>query len=71
MECAATAETAQPINVNTATVGDLRPMMSLTQAKRLIRYRDEIGGFSSLDALMLVPGFPRDLRRELQLRLTI
>jgi DNA uptake protein ComE-like DNA-binding protein len=33
--------------------------MSVTQAKRVIRYREEGGGFKSVDELDQVPGFPR------------
>ncbi len=34
--------------------------MSITQAKRVIRYREERGGFQTLDELDRVPGFPRN-----------
>ena len=43
--------------------------MSVTQAKRVIRYRDERGGFTSVDELDEVPGFPRDFLDELKDRL--
>ena len=33
--------------------------MSVTQAKRVIRHRDEHGGFSAVDELEQVPGFPK------------
>jgi DNA uptake protein ComE-like DNA-binding protein len=33
--------------------------MSVTQAKRVIRYREKVGGFSSVDDLDELPGFPK------------
>ena len=32
--------------------------MSVTQANRVIAYRDRMGGFASLEDLDQVPGFP-------------
>ena len=57
-----------PIDVNHATLAELRQLMSLTQARRVIKYRERAGGFKSLDELALVPGLPVGLRRVLTIR---
>jgi Translation initiation factor IF-2, N-terminal region/Helix-hairpin-helix motif len=43
--------------------------MSVTQAKRVLRYRDERGGFRSLDELDNVPGFPKGFLTDVKRRL--
>ena len=43
--------------------------MSVTQAKRVLRYRDE-HGLNSVAGLAEVPGIPRDFRAELESKLT-
>jgi Helix-hairpin-helix motif len=56
-----------------ATIGfdELRSLgMSITQAKRVLRYRNERGGFRSVDALDNVPGFPRAFLTDVKRRLT-
>jgi DNA uptake protein ComE-like DNA-binding protein len=60
-----------PIELNHATVADLRQLMSLTQARRMVRYRDRAGGFRAFEEVDLVPGLPVELRRELRRSLTI
>jgi DNA uptake protein ComE-like DNA-binding protein len=60
-----------PIELNTATVADLRQLMSLTQARRLIRCRERAGGFRSFEEVDLVPGLPAELRRDLRRSATI
>ena len=58
------AETG-PLNMNAADFDQLRAAgLSVTQAKRLLAYRDGIGGFRSLDEARAVPGFPRELLAE-------
>ena len=43
-----------------ADFDDLRGLgLSVTQAKRVLRFRDERGGLSNLDELDEVPGFPK------------
>ena len=50
-------------------VADLRELgLSVTQAKRVIRYRDE-RGLTSPDDLDGVPGFPKTFLAELKLKL--
>src|SRR5919204_3092503 len=56
------------VNLNRATYDKLRAMgLSITQAKRLIAFRERRGGLGSLDELDEVPGFPgaqlADLKR--------
>jgi DNA uptake protein ComE-like DNA-binding protein len=60
-----------PIELNTATIADLRQLMSLTQARRLIRCRERAGGFRSFEEVDLVPGLPAELRRDLRRSATI
>ncbi len=48
------------VSLSVAGFDDLRALgMSVTQAKRVIRFRDEHGSFSSVSQLDDVPGFPR------------
>lgn len=48
------------VSLSRADFDELRELgMSVTQAKRVIRYRDERNGFRTLDELDQVPGFPR------------
>ena len=59
-----------PLDINQMTVEDLRGLkLSLTQAKRLIDYRDQVGGFTSLHQLDAVAGLPMDVRADLKRRL--
>jgi DNA uptake protein ComE-like DNA-binding protein len=63
---------AGPLNLNEATYEDLRRLrLSVTQAGRLLAYRDRAGGFKSLDELDGIPGFPRPFLTELKPRLTL
>ena len=60
------------MNINEATYDDLRSLrLSVTQAGRLLDYRNSLGGFKSLDQLDDIAGFPRDLLSELKRKLTI
>ncbi len=61
-----------PLNLNEATYEDLRRLrLSVTQAGRLLAYRDRAGGFKSLDELDAIPGFPKPFLTELKPRLTL
>jgi DNA uptake protein ComE-like DNA-binding protein len=60
-----------PIELNEATVADLRQLMSLTQARRVVKYRERAGGFHSFEEVDLVPGLQAELRRDLRRSLTI
>jgi DNA uptake protein ComE-like DNA-binding protein len=44
--------------------------MSVTQATRVIAYRDRQDGFDSIDDLDTVPGFPKAFLAELKQRLS-
>ena len=58
------------ISLSDADFNTLRDLgMSVTQAKRVIRYRDERGGFHSVDDLDRVPGFPRNFLDDVKHRL--
>jgi competence protein ComEA len=60
------------VDLNTASYDELRALdLTITQAKRVIAYRDRSGGFSSLDQLDDVPGFPDEVRAELKRRVRL
>ena len=60
------------MDVNKATFEDLRELgFSVTQATRVITYRERQSGFSSLDDLASVPGIPRSFMREIESRLSV
>jgi capsular exopolysaccharide synthesis family protein len=61
-----------PVDLNEVTYEELRALdLSTTQAKRLIAYRERQGGFSSVDDIDDVPGFPDELRDGLKRRVTV
>ena len=58
------------MSLSEADFDELRGLgMSVTQAKRVMRYREERGGFSTLDELDRVPGFPRNFLDSVKERL--
>ena len=60
------------IDVNEATFEQLRGLgLSVTQATRMIAYRERKDGFGSLDDLDTVPGIPKDLLGALKEKLTL
>jgi capsular exopolysaccharide synthesis family protein len=61
-----------PVDLNQVTFEELRALdLSITQARRLLTYRDRWGGFSSVDQIDELPGFPEPVREELKQRVTI
>jgi receptor protein-tyrosine kinase len=61
-----------PVDLNAVTYEELRALdLSTTQAKRLLAYRERAGGFSSIDDIDEVPGFPDAVREGLKQRLTV
>ena len=59
------------IDVNEATFEQLRDLgMSITQATRVIAYRERQDGFESLDDLDSIPGLPQTVMAELKESLT-
>jgi Helix-hairpin-helix motif len=61
-----------PVDLNAVTYDELRALdLSTTQAKRLLAYRERAGGFSSIDDIDEVPGFPDAVREGLKQRLTV
>lgn len=59
------------LNLNSATFEELREAgMSVTQATRILAYRERFGGYGSVDDLEKVPGFPADLIESLRGRLS-
>ena len=45
--------------------------LTMTQARRLLSYRDRRGGFSSLSDIDEVPGFPEYVREDLKRRVSL
>jgi DNA uptake protein ComE-like DNA-binding protein len=45
--------------------------MSITQAKRVLEYRERIGSFSSIDDLDVIPGFPEHFRADLKHQIVV
>jgi DNA uptake protein ComE-like DNA-binding protein len=68
----ATGRRGDPVDVNKATVEEFRELgMSITQATRVIAYRDRHDGFDSVDELDGVPGVSEKLMTELRDQLTV
>jgi hypothetical protein len=60
------------VSLNRGTFGEFRGLgMSVTQAMRVLRYRDKLGGYHSVDDLDKVPGFPGAQLAEVKKQLTI
>lgn len=56
-----------PVDLNEATFEQLRALdLSPTQAKRILSYRQRKGGFSSVDEIDELPGFPDRVRERLK-----
>ncbi|MET0129011.1 MAG: helix-hairpin-helix domain-containing protein, partial [Solirubrobacterales bacterium] len=71
-EPAVGGDSAAPISLATAGLEQLQQLgMSTTQAKRVILYRDERGGFGSIEELNEVPGFPPGLLDQVKERLVL
>jgi DNA uptake protein ComE-like DNA-binding protein len=60
------------VGLNSASFEQLRELgMSVTQARRVITYRDDRDGFDSVDGLDEIPGFPRAFLAQLKGKLTL
>jgi DNA uptake protein ComE-like DNA-binding protein len=60
------------LDVNQATFEQLRGLgLSVTQATRVIAYRERKDGFASVDDLDSVPGLPKDMLDDLKEKLTV
>jgi competence ComEA-like helix-hairpin-helix protein len=60
------------VNLNSATFEELREAgLSVTQATRILAYRERFGGYNSVEDLEKVPGFPEDLIESLRGRLSV
>jgi DNA uptake protein ComE-like DNA-binding protein len=67
VEAAPAGEGDRRISLNSGSFADYRGLgMSVTQAKRVISYREELDGYSSVDDLDRVPGFPAAFLAELK-----
>jgi len=63
---------ARPIGLNSVTFEELRSQgLSVTQSTRLLAHRERLGGFSSIDDLDQVAGFPPDLLASVKSRATL
>ena len=62
----------QLVNLNTATFEELRSAnLSVTQATRVLAHRERRGGYSSIDDLDEVPGFPDEVLDDFKRRVTV
>ena len=69
---ATAADHGDRIDLNRASFEELRDVgFSVTQATRVITYRERQDGFSSIDDLADVPGMPRTFLREVKGKLTV
>ncbi|MGK2955241.1 MAG: ComEA family DNA-binding protein, partial [Solirubrobacterales bacterium] len=60
------------LNLNSATFEELREAdLSVTQATRILAYRERFGGYHSVEDLEKVPGFPAELIESLRGRITV
>ena len=61
------AERDGRLNLNQASFAELRSLdLSITQSQRLLAYREQMGGYESIDQLDDVPGFPKAVREQLK-----
>jgi DNA uptake protein ComE-like DNA-binding protein len=59
------------LDLNEATFEQLRGLgMSVTQATRVIAYRERAEGFKSVDDMDTIPGFPKPMLEELKEKLS-
>ncbi|MGH2950691.1 MAG: ComEA family DNA-binding protein, partial [Solirubrobacterales bacterium] len=66
------AEPAGDLNINSASYEELRGLgLSVTQTGRVLAHRERAGGFSDLDELDQIPGFPRAFLAEIKRQLTL
>jgi competence ComEA-like helix-hairpin-helix protein len=66
------ANASDVVNLNTATFEELREVgLSVTQATRILAYRERFGGYSSVEDLEKVPGFPADLIESLKGKISV
>jgi len=60
------------LNLNSATFEELRDAdLSVTQATRILAYRERFGGYRSVEDLEKVPGFPAELIESLRGKITV
>jgi competence ComEA-like helix-hairpin-helix protein len=60
------------VNINTASFEELRGAeFSVTQATRVLAYRERFGGYSSVDDLARVPGFSPETIAAIRDRISI
>jgi competence protein ComEA len=63
---------ATPVSLNSASFEELRDVgLSVTQTGRVLAHRERGGGFTSLDELDEIPGFPQDFLEQVKPRLTV
>lgn len=60
------------MSLTSGTFDDYRAMgMSVTQAKRVVAYREQGSGYSSVDDLDNIPGFSQQFLAEMKRRLVV
>lgn len=67
------ADIGEPVNINTAGIEELSdlPGIGPTRAEAIIQYRQEHGGFQSIDDIFNVPGIGPTTFERLRMRITI
>ena len=68
-----TDNTNTKVNLNTATLEELQTLSGIgaSKAKAIIEYRDEIGGFKTIEELMEVPGIGQSTYDEIKENITV
>ena len=62
----------ESVALNSASYEELRGLgFSVTQTGRVLAFREEKGGFKSVDELDKIPGFPRSFLDQVKDRLTV
>lgn len=66
-------DTTSIVNINTATQAQLMTLTGIGEviSKRIIDMRDSIGGFKSIDEIMLVPGIGEKTFEKIASRITV
>jgi competence ComEA-like helix-hairpin-helix protein len=60
------------LSLNSASFEELREAdLSVTQATRILAYRERFGGYTSIDDLEKVPGFPAETVADMRGRFTV
>lgn len=63
---------AGALDLNKATFEELRQIgLSITQTRRVLAHRERSGGYTSIDEIESIPGFPKEFVAKLKTKLTV